>query len=589
MILFISSLVNLIKRYSFGIFCGSLINSYAYAADIPLAIPSGVLINSGLDPSFVAHFALFTAVLLLWTIAAGRVCKYLFRLPVVAGQIIGGIILGPSLIDVRNFTIFSKPLTVFDPATGLAYALTSADIYIFIILLVSAALTVSFLLWTAGHETDIKDLLKVGGTAVSAGLLGAAVPILFTVLVTYCPMPAIFSFAQSIGLGLVFSATSVSIPIAMLFARKKMHLRTSKATLGAAIIDDIAAVVALSLFFIALQGGVFGTTMAVIAHGKSLHESLFYMFISFVVMGFVGYYVIPPIVHFFGSHRLGYLLAPMATGIMLLYFAFADMVGGLAGITGAYFAGFFHRSGDSRHEAAHVITPFVNALLLPLFLGSIGLQVDLSLLSLKQWAIVLVLLLAAILSKLVGCYAAIFLSNSFLAKNSSSSWTMLEGFIFGASMIARGEVGLVVVTILKGSRLITPEQYIMAIVVIVLTTIAAPIMLSIGFALQDRLEGKTHSGGEYSLNIGFFETVGTEQMFTIILEHIKTAKGYHIMVDTIEGQQIVNLEGQDVKIILNLDEGIIFRGKRATIEHIVSDIKNALQDEIDSIEIGQDE
>lgn len=61
------------------------------------------------------------------------------------------------------------------------------------------------------------------------------------------------------------------------------------------------------------------------------------------------------------------MIASFANGIMLIYFAGAELIGGLAGITGAYFAGLFHRLGDHRHQAEKSISPFVNAVLLPLF------------------------------------------------------------------------------------------------------------------------------------------------------------------------------------------------------------------------------
>ena len=143
----------------------------------PLAIPQGVLIASGLSAPFVAKFALFVALLLLWTVAFGKVLKVLLHCPTIAGQIIGGILLGPSFINIAGAKLFVEPLTVIDNATGVLYSLASSDLFIFFILLISSALTVSYLMWIAGHETDIRDIIKVGVTAISAGFLGALLPI----------------------------------------------------------------------------------------------------------------------------------------------------------------------------------------------------------------------------------------------------------------------------------------------------------------------------------------------------------------------------------------------------------------------------
>jgi len=117
--------------------------------------------------------------------------------------------------------------------------------------------------------------------------------------------------------------------------------------------------------------------------------------------------------------------------------------------------------GDTGCKAEKVLSPFVNAILLPLFLGSIGLQIDVSLLGRHEWGVVVLLLIIAICSKLIGCCLATMLSR----------WSWLETYLFGSAMVTRGEVGLVIATILYGSQLILPQQYIIAVVVIVLITI----------------------------------------------------------------------------------------------------------------------
>lgn len=550
-----------------------------------LSIPEGALISSGLNPQFVAHCSLFLAALLLWTTIIGKLLKITFRLPVIAGQIIGGILLGPSFLDIKSLKVFSGPMIAFDWATQELYTIAASDMFVFFVLLLSAVLTVPYLLWIAGHETDIKDILKVGITAVSAGLLGAIIPILMTVIGVYYGLSGSFTLVQAIGLGLVLSATSVSIPIAMFFAQNKMHLKTSKATLGAAIIDDIAAVIALSVFFIYLQSGAFGTMSNVDVghHAGSLFQAIVYMFISFAVIFFTGYFVIPPVLRLLKRFGLSHLIASAANGVMFLYFSFAELIGGLSGITGAYFAGLFHRMGDDRHQAEKTISPFVNAVLLPLFLGSIGLQVDITLLSGQQWAIVSFLLVIAIVSKLVGCYLATWVSN-ISKRRGKNRWSLLEGFLFGSSMVARGEVGLVIATILHGSWVLSHEVYIMAVVVIVLTTIASPIMLSIGFSVFDARLQEGTKPGEYILNIGLFKVIGSTQMFNIIVGRIEAFPEFkNTTIRFSEGCKIVNIEGHDVKIILSPNKGIMFEGNRRKIEKILRLVKNSVEAELESI------
>lgn len=553
-----------------------------------LTIPEGVLAASGLSPQLVAQCALFLALLLLWTTFVGKLLKMLLRLPAIAGQIIGGVLLGPSLLNIKGLAVFSGPVIAFDWATHQLYALAASDLFIIFILLLSSVFTVPYLLWIAGHETDIKDILSVGVTAVSAGLLGAFVPVFMIAFGMYYGAGGSFSLVQSIGLGLVFSATSVSIPIAMFFAQNKMHLRVSKATIGAAVIDDIAAVIILSIFFICLQGGTFGVVegLDVGHHAAGVVQAVVYMIVSFLVIGLTGYFVIPPVIRLLKRFQLGHLIAPVANGIMFLYFSFAELIGGLSGITGAYFAGLFHRKADNRHRAEKVISPFVNAVLLPLFLGSIGLQVNITILSLKQWAIVFLLLFLAVFSKHVACFLSIWLSNA-SGRRKKNKWTGLEGFLFGSSMSARGEVGLVVATILHGSWVLPHDVYVIAVVVIVLTAVVAPILLSLGFSSFDSQLQEGKKSGEYILNIGLFRIIGSTQMFNIIINKVESMpdfKGTNIQMS--EGRKIVNIEGQNVKIILSPGEGILFEGDKGKIETILHLVKNAVLSELDMLPVS---
>jgi len=267
---------------------------------------------------------------------------------------------------------------------------------------------------------------------------------------------------------------------------------------------------------------------------------------------------------------------------MLLYFAFAEIIGGFAGITGAYFAGLFHKRGDKRHYAEKVFSPFVNAILLPIFLGSIGMQIDVSILNTFEWGIVALLLVVAIISKLAGCWTATLLSNWFGGRD-THKWSLLEGYIFGSSMIARGEVGLVVATILQSAQVISPHQYVVAVVVIILSTIAAPIMLALGFHWLEIIPGKKRD--EFTLNIGRFKVIGTRQMFNIIMGRIEASGSYKTSVRMSEGRTIASIEGQDVKIIYCPDESIIFKGDKERIKEIIHLVKGSIDHDVERLSV----
>ena len=542
-----------------------------------LTIPAGLLVTAGLSPAFVAQFSLFLAVILIWTVAWGKILKKLCGLPVIAGRIVAGILLGPSLLNIGSFSLFTQPLFLFDHLTGQLYSLASYDVMLFVVLLISSALTVSYLLWIAGHETDLQDAFAIGPVAILAGIFGAVLPIIMIAAPLYYGLGGEWNMIQALGMGLIFAATSVSIPVAMLFAYNKMHLKSSKAALGAAVADDIFAVILLAVFSLSVQAGLLGTVEGVVlqGHDTSVGFAMFSIIIAFVVMTLVGYYVVRPSLEWFKNSHLSHLIAPVASGIMLIYFAFAEIVGGLAGITGSYFAGLFHRMGDHRHAAEKVISPFVNAFLLPIFLGSIGLQLDVRLLNGHDWFLVLILLIIAIISKLVGCWLATALSNRFAHKD-SYQWTLLDTYLFGSSMVARGEVGLVVSTILFGAGIIQPSHYVIAIVVIVLTTVATPIMLAQGF---ERLALITKDQ-VFALNIGRFPFVGTTQMFHIITGCLEKNDVHFTVVQISDGSTVANLEGANVKIVLNSDSGILFEGDQEKIEGIVQLVKESIFDDL---------
>jgi len=553
-----------------------------------LTIPEGVLLSSGVQPEFVAKFAFFIALLLLWTTLVGKILKMILHIPIIAGQIIAGVFLGPSFFNIKSLSIFAMPFEVFDRATGVLYSIASSDIFIIFVLLLSSAFTVPYLLWIAGHETDIKDMLKVGFTAVTAGVLGVMIPVFSVVLFLFYCLGSYFSLVQSIGLGLIFAATSVSIPIAMLFAREKMHLRSSKATLGAAIVDDILSIILLSIFFICLQSGFFGEPQDLIVfsseHTRGIVEAIVYMLVSFAVIALFGYFIIPPLVRLLKDKSQTHLISSVANGIMFLYFAFAELVGHLAGITGAYFAGFFHRMGDNRHTAEKVISPFVNAILLPIFLASIGLQVNIQLLSSYQWIIVVLLTVVAIFSKVASCYVSSFLSN-ILGRRKKNRWRSVDSYLFGSSMSARGEVGLVIATILNGAQVISYQHYIIAVVVIVLTTIISPIMLSVGFYWLDKVEKK--EGVEYKdiiVNVGLFDVIGTTQMFNIIVGRVERSDLFkNSIIRFSEGRRIANLEEHNVKIIYSPDDGIVFEGNERDIKKILKIVKSSIMSDVERI------
>lgn len=537
-----------------------------------LVVPAQAL-SSAVTTSFIAQCALFVAVLYISTICIGDLLHRILRLPTIAGQILAGIAVGPSGINIAQLPFFASSFEI--NWSGTVIQLAPADLASFFVIVLSSTFTVSYLLWIAGHETDIHEMMHVGIASIAGGILGALMPIGMIVAVSHLGMLGAISLQGATGLGLIFAATSVSIPVAMLLTYNKMHLKSSKATLGAAIVDDVFAVILLSLFFVITQESVQ-------MHGEGHHASSIWHALSsmFVVMvGFfvIGRWIVAPCMHLFDRYKISYLYAPMAHGLMLLYFAGAEMLGGLAGITGAYFAGMSHVQGDKRHTAIKQLSPFVNAVLLPLFLGSIGLQVDITVLSLMQWLIVFIVLFLAIISKFLGCYLAALLARVI----AQESWQFVDIYLFGASMVARGEVGLVVATIVRKAELISSDMYIISVVAIVLTTIATPLLVSLGFSwLQENVQ----QDKVYTLTIGPFAVLGTTQLFNAIVGYLERHHERVFEVQLSEGRKMIDLEEEyDVKIMLTPSNNIVFEGNELHIKQLIQSLKELLLRELESI------
>jgi len=199
-------------------------------------------------------------------------------------------------------------------------------------------------------------------------------------------------------------------------------------------------------------------------------------------------------------------------------------------------------------------------------------------LSLFDWVLALSILIVAIISKLLSCYVATEMTNKWYGLK-EDKWTLLESYLFGSSMVARGEVGLVIATIVYGAGFILMHQYIISVVVIVLSTIATPILLAFGFRYLELHESLNKK--EFALNIGLFPVIGTTQMFNVIVGHLEMGGLYRTTIQISGGRKIVNIDGENVKIILCPQEGIVFKGSQNKINEILNMIKQLIGQELE--------
>ena len=399
------------------------------------------------------------ALLILATKAAGLVSTRL-KQPAVLGELLIGLVLGPTLLNIFHWPIF-----------------TSTNVEEIVLEL--AELGVILLMFMAGLEVDLTDLLHSGRVAASAGSLGVVIPLLLggglALLFSY-------SLEDSIFIGLILTATSVSISAQTLLELGVIKRREGVAMLGAAVVDDVLVILLLS-FFLATTGtgGTSGLVNVVVS-----------MVLFFVVAVPVGLWLLPRL-----THRIEQL--PISEGVMswalvvTFLFAFtAEAFGQIAAITGAFLAGIFFGRTRLRHEISDGMHTIAYAFFVPLFLVSIGLKVNVLSLSGAAILFMIALVLIAIVSKVAGAGLGAKLAGM----------PLNESLRVGVGMISRGEVGLIVATIGLQEGLIDDSLFAATVLMVFITTLVTPFLLRWVFPREGHVVDKELANGNELASTG---------------------------------------------------------------------------------------
>lgn len=367
--------------------------------------------------------------------------------PAVLGELAAGVILGPSIIDIFGFDFlndghFNPEETVF----------------------LMAEIGVIFLMFLAGLETDLEEVSKVRRVAIMAGSFGVLFPIVFGALVV---LPFGFSAKEAVFAGIILSATSVSISARTLMELGVLQSRQGISILASAVIDDVLVILILS-FFIAFavddgEGGG-GVTEVLFIVGRVLF--------FFVVALVVGAFVLPPLVRWASS-------APMSEGVIattlvvvFLSAWFAEYVGEVALITGAFLAGIFLRRTDVYRIIDEKMHTIAYGFFVPIFFVGVGLQANARDFEASDVLLLAAISIIAIASKLLGSGLG-----ARLAGESTRSSLQI-----GVGMISRGEVGLIVASVGLAQGLIDTSLFSVMVLMVLITTLATPILLKIVFA-----------------------------------------------------------------------------------------------------------
>lgn len=364
------------------------------------------------------------------------------RMPGVVGGLAAGILIGPSVFGWVHYD-------------ELLHAM--------------AELGVMFLLFQVGLEVRASELVRVGKVALAAAVLGVALPFVAGwAIMTAAGHPQI----ESIFMGAAMVATSVGITAQVLASKGVLAHRTAQVILAAAVIDDVLGLLVLAVVSSMARAG--GLDWA----GLATSTVVSILFIAAVVK--------------YGSRTAGLVVPKLARSLRLDEAEFAVAVtflflmallatySGVAAIIGAFLAGMALAETASHH--LHTLVRGAGELMVPFFLASIGLQMDVSVFRSGPTIVLgLVILAAAVASKWIGCGLGAV----------SLGWK--DASRVGAGMVPRGEVGMVVAQVGLKAGAVSQPVYGVAVFMAVMTTILAPPVLNLLYRDVARSEAEPPS------------------------------------------------------------------------------------------------
>ncbi len=364
-------------------------------------------------------------------VAAAQAAAVVFRRlrqPVVVGEILVGILLGPSLI---NFVTPSSVLRVL------------------------GELGVIMLMFMVGLETPLPSIRKVGKSASLVAAGGVILPFVFGWLAVRLLG---HSSLESLFVGTALVATSVGVTARVLAELGVVKRDFARIILGAAVIDDILGLLVLAVITGVAKGGFS------VSH------------LAWVLLSIVAFFVLvlaglPPLVRKIKPAMQQRSPSTLFLVSMVLVLGLAVLASyiELAAIVGAFLAGMV--LADETHDLDLVRqVEVLGSFLTPFFFVGVGVAVELSALSnLNSFLVLLLVLAIAIFSKLIGCAAAALASGESLS----------DAYIIGVGMIPRGEVGIIVASIALASHAISTSIYGIVVLMSVVTTVVTPPILSV--------------------------------------------------------------------------------------------------------------
>ncbi|ADU50444.1 sodium/hydrogen exchanger [Thermaerobacter marianensis DSM 12885] len=424
-------------------------------------------------PSFL-QVAVLLAVVITAAKGAGALSKRLGQ-PAVFGELLAGILLGPTLLDVLHWPVFTDPPYLERLTRDLA------------------ELGVIFLMFLAGLETDLEEMRKVGAAAFFGAVGGVALPFLAG---TALGLAFGFPLYESIFIGTILTATSVSITAQTLLELGRLRSREGTTILGSAVIDDVMGIVILSVVVALHQAGLAGAGdaaggAAAVAAGSSGSTAAAQgadaggagaLAVGLIVLRMVAFFaaaiaagrwLLPPILRRAARWPGTEPQFAMALVAGLLLAVAAEELGGVAAITGSYMAGvMLTLVPDVKRAVEERLAVLAYGFFVPIFFVNIGLETDLlDAVAASGPAFLVLILLAAALGKIVGSGSGV----------RPFGFTWMEALRVGIGMVSRGEVALIVAGIGLQEGVISQAVFSVMVVMTLFTTLITPILLRWSF------------------------------------------------------------------------------------------------------------
>lgn len=370
-------------------------------------------------------------------IIAAKCCGLLARklhAPMVAGEIVAGLLIGPSVLGMVNQNDFLAQM---------------------------AEIGVLMLMFNAGLGTDLRDLIKTGPKAVLIACAGVAVPLgggflLYSCFYGFAKVGTI-EFYEALFIGVIMTATSVSITVETLRELGKLKGIVGTTILSAAIVDDIIGIIVLT-FVIGFKNSSVSPSKVVI------NTVLFFVFA--IGVGVIIYYLFK----FLDSktpHSRRIPIFGLALCFAMAYIA--EKYFGIADITGAFVAGIILCSIKDSEYIAQKMDISSYMLFGPVFFASIGLKTDIDGISSRLLLFSILFVLVALVTKIVGC--------GLMAK--LCRFKNKDALKIGVGMMTRGEVALIVAQKGLAVKMIDSVYFTTVILLIICSSLITPVAMKI--------------------------------------------------------------------------------------------------------------